>query len=113
MDLDEFQRATNETAYYPGLGEEGVGGLIYCTIALNEEAGELAGKVKKMMRDENCVMSKERRIAIVREAGDVLWYLARIAEELGVPLSVVAAENIFKTQGRKERGTIGGSGDDR
>jgi NTP pyrophosphatase (non-canonical NTP hydrolase) len=108
MDFSVYQSATNVTAIYPAEGA-----LYYVTMGLASESGEVAGKVKKALRDDNGVISDERRKAILDEVGDVLWYCARIAEELGVDLNDVAKGNLEKLMRRKTAGKIGGDGDDR
>lgn len=103
MNLDEYQEFTRTTAIYPKEM-----GLIYCGIGLGGEAGEFLNKLKKTIRD-----GKEAREVLVSELGDVLWYVARCADELGVSLSAVAALNVSNLTSRKERGVLGGSGDSR
>ncbi len=83
----------------------------YCTLGLNEEAGEVAGKVKKAIRDANGCFDEERVKAIILEMGDTLWYLAMLAEAFNIPLSRVASSNIEKLTGRMARNTIHGEGD--
>lgn len=101
---------TADTAVYPGQG--GLMGLLYVSLGIGE-AGELQGKVKKILRDDDGVITDEKRQAILDELGDVLWYAARIADELGTGLEDVAAANVAKLADRLERGVIGGSGDNR
>lgn len=99
----EYQHRTRETAIYPA--DQGV---VYTALGLASEAGEVAGKVKKAIRDGINVRS-----AVIDELGDVLWYVARLADELGEPLSDVAERNLLKLGARAERGTLSGSGDER
>ena len=87
--------------------------LSYLIMALNEEAGEVAGVMKKTIRDHNSVLDETRRTMMLKECGDVLWYLNQITEKLGSSLEEVAKMNIEKLQNRKKRGTLRGSGDDR
>ena len=77
------------------------------------EAGEVADKVKKVIRDNNQSFDTARKIEIAKEVGDVLWYCATMAHDLGFTLESIAQMNISKLQSRKERGMIGGSGDNR
>ena len=100
-EFDAYQSFTDETAIYP---EEKA--LEYCALGLASEAGEFAGKVKKWIRDG--VLDTE---AAKAELSDVLWYVARCAEELEFYLSDVAKESVDKLSDRKKRGVIGGSGD--
>lgn len=110
MELSEYQSLTQDTAVYPGKGTWV--GLVYTMLGLGE-AGELQGKAKKLLRDDNFVLTSERRSAMIGELGDVLWYCAAAATELGVNLDDVAENNIAKLISRKERGVLGGSGDNR
>lgn len=109
MKLTEYQKAASETAIYPNAGRN----LEYPTLGLCGEAGEIANKVKKIQRDNKGVLTEEARQAISKELGDVLWYVARIASELGFLLDDIALSNIDKLYSRKERGVLGGSGDER
>ena len=85
--------------------------IVYPTLGLVNEAGELAGKVKKIFRDHGGKISPEDRESLKYELGDVLWYLAQIATELDIPLQEVAEANLEKLFSRLERGTIRGEGD--
>lgn len=108
MNLNDYQQKASTTAKYP----DGTG-LLYTTLGLASEAGEVAGKVKKVIRDENAILSEERRLELVSELGDVLWYVAMLAKELNYDLSDVAQMNLGKLFDRNTRGVIGGSGDNR
>lgn len=85
--------------------------IVYPTLGLVNEAGELAGKVKKIFRDKGGVISETDRDALKYELGDVLWYLTQIATELGLTLDQVAQANIDKLTSRLERNQIQGEGD--
>jgi len=87
--------------------------IVYPTLGLVNEAGELAGKVKKIFRDKNGQISDADREALKQELGDVLWYMAQIATELNLSLAEVADANLEKLFSRLERGKIGGEGDTR
>ncbi len=87
--------------------------IIYPTLGLVNEAGEVAGKVKKIFRDKGGAISEEDRQALKAELGDVLWYLAQICTELDLTLAEVAEANLEKLLSRLERGAIGGEGDRR
>lgn len=108
MLLDDYQEKVQELAIYP----EAVG-LPYCILGLTGEAGEIANKYKKVLRDDGGELTTEKRHEMVGELGDVLWYVAALAAELGYDLSEVAQWNIDKLTARKERGTLQGSGDTR
>lgn len=111
LTFDEYQTQALTTAFYPGRGT--LAGLNYTTLGLSGEAGEIPNKVKKIFRDDNGVLTQERKEAIRAELGDVLWYAALLAEELNEDLSDIADENLLKLSGRQERGTLTGSGDNR
>jgi len=109
MELGDYQQRSRATAIYPGAGEN----LLYPTLGLCGEAGEVAEKVKKMLRDDAGVLTEERRAALAAELGDVLWYAAQVATEAGLALDAVAEANLAKLASRSGRGALGGSGDDR
>ena len=109
MELNAYQIAARSTARYPDVGSNAT----YPTLGLCGEAGEVADKVKKVMRDRNGVFDAEIRDAIKLELGDVLWYVAQLAQELGYDLEEVAAANLDKLSSRAARGRLRGDGDDR
>jgi NTP pyrophosphatase (non-canonical NTP hydrolase) len=106
--LGTYQIEAMKTATY-GKGNA----IIYPTIKLNGEAGEVAEKVGKVLRDKNGIFDTETREQIALEIGDVLWYCAALARDLGYSLDTVAKMNLRKLKSRKERGVISGSGDNR
>lgn len=85
--------------------------VVYPTLGLVNEAGELAGKVKKIFRDKQGIISDADREALKFELGDVLWYLTQIATELNLSLDDIAQANIDKLASRLERNQIQGEGD--
>jgi len=109
MDLNQYQTKSRKTARYPAIGH----GVIYPTLGLASEAGEVAGKIKKIFRDKGGVIGEPEREALRSELGDVLWYLAQVCTELELSLDEVAQANIEKLYSRLERGRIGGEGDNR
>jgi NTP pyrophosphatase (non-canonical NTP hydrolase) len=109
MNFSDYQTKSRKTARYPVIGH----GVIYPTLGLTNEAGEVAGKVKKIFRDKGGLIGAEEREALKSELGDVLWYLAQVCTELEIPLDEVAEANIEKLFSRLERGKIGGEGDNR
>jgi NTP pyrophosphatase (non-canonical NTP hydrolase) len=109
VDFSVYQSASAHT----WVGMEGNDAVYYLTMGLVSEAGEVAGKVKKALRDHNGQISEERNLAIADELGDVLWYVARLADELHWDLNQVARNNLQKLADRKERGVICGDGDKR
>jgi len=110
MDFNAYQRESASTAIYPGQGE--VMGLAYVGLGLGE-SGEVQGKIKKVIRDDGGVLSDEKRAAIAKELGDMLWYVSQTATEIGVSLDDVAEDNLDKLADRRQRGVLGGSGDER
>lgn len=111
MKLNEYQRGASRTAKYPGAG--GTGGLVYTSLGLAGEAGEVANKVKKVLRDSGGNLDGPMRLKLAEEVGDVLWYCAMLAMELDFTLSDIAEANLDKLASRAERGVIQGSGDSR
>lgn len=87
--------------------------IVYPTLGLVNESGEVAGKIKKIFRDKGGKISPEDREALKYELGDVLWYLTQICTELDLTLQEVATANIEKLYSRLERGQIRGEGDNR
>lgn len=112
-DFIEYQNATDETARYPDAGEGTIEALSYVVFGLVGEAGEIANKFKKVLRDHGGEITDEMADTLLAEAGDVLWYLARFATELDANLHNIAEDNIEKLLARMRRGTIQGSGDNR
>ncbi len=111
MTFNNFQTNASRTAFYPRVFKNQ--GLYYTTLGLVGEAGEIANKVKKIMRDNNGKLEEINKADIFDELGDVLWYCATIADELGVNLEDVAKLNLIKLEDRMNRGKIQGSGDKR
>lgn len=109
MNFNEYQTKSRKTAGYPAIGHS----VIYPTLGLVNEAGEVAGKIKKVFRDKDGQISEETREALKAELGDVLWYLAQVATELDVSLNEIAEHNIAKLYDRLERGKIRGEGNTR
>lgn len=87
--------------------------LPYMALGLAGEAGEVANKVKKVIRDSDGVLKELQREQLIAELGDVLWYCAGVATVLGANLDYVAAANVNKLQARQSSGTLGGQGDER
>lgn len=114
MDIYNYQRCAEKTAIYPK--HDGYG-LLYTALGLASEAGEVAGKVKKILRDTEFIetgrVSDERVMKLGSEVGDVLWYLAQLATELGLDLGLLAERNLTKLEARQDAGTLRGDGDER
>ncbi len=108
MDFEEYQELARKTAIYPSAVK-----TLYPALGLAGEVGELCELVKKAHRDCGGVFDAERRGNIIKEMGDVLWYLASLAADLDINLQDVAHVNIRKLQDRQARGVLRGSGDSR
>ena len=108
MDFNSYQRIAKTTAIYPATHK-----ILYPALGLAGEAGEVANKVKKLVRDGTSSLPKEWKENIASEIGDVLWYCAVLADDLGISLGKIASENETKLQDRRKRGMISGSGDSR
>jgi NTP pyrophosphatase (non-canonical NTP hydrolase) len=109
MDFQAYQLQSRATARYPNAGAN----PIYPTLGLCGESGEVADKVKKVLRDENGAFTPEVIAALELELGDVLWYVAQLATELGLELDQIAQANLDKLASRAARNVIAGSGDRR
>jgi len=108
VELSEYQRRSRRTAEYPREAW-----LAYPALGLAGEAGEVAEHAKKAIRDDRGELTAERRAAMAKELGDVLWYVAQLASELGLDLDEIAQGNLQKLLSRRRRGVLSGSGDDR
>ncbi len=108
MELSDYQRLSRRTAEYPREAW-----LAYPALGLAGEAGEVAEHAKKAIRDEDGTVSDERKAAMSKELGDVLWYVAQIATELELSLDEIAEQNLEKLLSRQQRGVLNGDGDDR
>ncbi len=109
MNLNDYQTKSRKTALYPNVGNN----FVYPTLGLAGEAGEVADKVKKILRDKKGLLDTEDKRLLKLELGDVLWYVAQLSTELGFELNDVALDNIEKLSSRSIRGKISGSGDER
>jgi len=109
MNFREYQKKASKTAIYPDVGKN----FIYPTLGLAGEAGEIAEKVKKILRDEGGELTLEKKEELKKELGDILWYVAQLSTELGLDLSEVVATNLEKLASRQKRGKLSGSGDER
>jgi NTP pyrophosphatase (non-canonical NTP hydrolase) len=98
MNFNDYQTKSRRTAGYPAIGHP----VIYPTLGLVNEAGEVAGKIKKVFRDKGGEISEETRSALKAELGDVLWYISQICTELDLSLDDVAEYNIAKWFSRQE-----------
>lgn len=106
MQANDYQQKTMVTAIYPEAGTGSDMEIFYLSLGLTSEAGEIAGKVKKYIRD-----GKLDPGAIAYELGDVAWYLARLADAMGYSFEEILQINYSKLTKRKEEGVLSGSGD--
>ncbi len=109
MNLNEYQYQARKTALYPNVGNN----PIYPTLGLAGEAGEVADKVKKVIRDADGEFDESAKESIILELGDVLWYVSQLSSELGFELEDVGRLNLEKLASRSSRGRISGEGDNR
>lgn len=109
MTFEEYQKLSRKTAIYPNKDKN----FIYPTLGLCGEAGEVAEKIKKVLRDSDGILGEEKKEELKKELGDVLWYLSQIATELDLSFEEIAYFNIEKLNSRLKRGKISGSGDNR
>lgn len=110
MTLEEYQKQALTTVIKT---DNEFRDLLHWVLGINGEAGEIAEKMKKIIRDKNGELSAKDKQELAKEVGDVLWYLAVFAHNLGVPLEEIAQANLDKLQSRKARGVLRGSGDNR
>ncbi len=108
MTFDEYQVEANKTAQYP---KESA--LYYCGLGLAGEAGEVAEKLKKVIANDGGVLTEEKKDNLKKEIGDVLWYTAQLATELGISFEAIAQGNLDKLSDRLGRGVILSDGDNR
>lgn len=109
MNFSEYQEKSRKTAKYPNAGKD----WVYPMLGLCGEAGEVAEKMKKVLRDCGGKTDEAKKEEIKKELGDVLWYVAQLATELNLSLDEIANGNIEKLYSRMERNKLNGNGDDR
>jgi NTP pyrophosphatase (non-canonical NTP hydrolase) len=108
MEFKKYQEVAMSTKVY-GVGES----IIYPSLKLNGEAGEVAEKVGKVLRDKQGYFTTSDKDEIAKELGDVLWYITAVAEDIGYTLQEVAELNLVKVLDRRDRNVIHGNGDNR
>jgi NTP pyrophosphatase (non-canonical NTP hydrolase) len=113
----QYQEAQKATAIYPDnvrlINTDGDTIALYPFFGLSGEIGEVSEKIKKIIRDRGGIIGDVEHVELVKELGDILWYVSACAHELGIPLAVVAQRNIMKLRQRQENNTLQGSGDNR
>lgn len=107
-DFDDYQDQAASTAIYPS--DKAVE---YLALGAASEGGEIAGVVKKFLRDDAGLVTDEFIEKIRKECGDTMWYIAMLHNELGISMHATAIQNIHKLRERQERGVLKGSGDNR
>ena len=110
MNFKEYQQLASKTALYPKIANYS---WVYPALGLANEAGEVNGKLKKVIRDNDGIIDHQRQQDIAAELGDVLWYCAQLATELNISLEDIAQNNLQKLASRQARGVLGGDGDTR
>jgi len=110
MTFDEYQKRALTTVISKN---DSFKDTLHWVLGINGEAGEVAEKVKKIIRDKDGVISEQDKVELAKEIGDVLWYLAVFAHDLGFSLDDIADQNLEKLKSRKARGVLGGTGDNR
>jgi NTP pyrophosphatase (non-canonical NTP hydrolase) len=124
MDASDYQRDTANTAIYDESVADALGSsfdstkrsylrMMYCATGIAGEAGEIAEHMKKMLRDDKMMPTVERREALFKEVGDLMWYVSQFCTEMNFSMSEVMEHNLVKLQSRKERGVLHGDGDNR
>ena len=113
MNFNDYQKKAITTDTFGGNGDVSDPAFITKVLGLVGEAGEVAEKFKKVLRDKGGVLSEPDKAEVIKELGDVLWYMSSITHYLGVPLQDVAEGNLEKVLSRKSRGATHGSGDNR
>ena len=106
---NDYQTAALQTAIYPNQGQN----YVYPLLGLCGESGEVADKLKKVIRDGDGVLTDSIRDAVAKELGDIAWYLAVLAHELGYTLEEIMQMNLDKLASRQQRGVLSGNGDNR
>lgn len=109
MTFEEYQKRSRKTAIYPNLGTN----YIYPVLGLSGEVGEVAEKVKKLIRDKNGIVDPGFKTEITKELGDVLWYVSNLGVEFGIDLEEIVQVNLDKLSSRMKRNQLRGSGDNR
>lgn len=104
MEFTEYQEFVNGMAFYPNAGKN----LVYPILGLSGEAGEVANRYKKILRDDNGKLTSASNNDILKELGDCLWYISAIANEMGMTIEDIAKLNIEKLTKRREDSKVTG-----
>ncbi len=109
MTFEEYQQNTAKTAIYPEQGK--IGGLVYTALGLSGEVGETCNQIKKILRDNNGLLTDERKKKLFDELSDIGWYWSQLCTELGFNLVDIATYNLEKLDKRYKENKIHGDGD--
>lgn len=110
MNFTEYQDDVQELAITKLTG---IHEVMYSTLGILGEAGEISEKIKKIVRDKHGIISEEDKQLLGKETGDVLFYIAKFLSDIGLDFETIAMENIQKCRDRETRGVVSGSGDNR
>lgn len=114
MTFNEYQKKSRKTALYTNIDKEVIGShILYPTLGLAGETGEFVEKIKKIIRNKNGIFDEEDKESLKGELGDILWYIAQLATDLGIELDDIAKSNLYKVLSRLERNAINSEGDNR
>lgn len=114
LTFEEYAKKALEVKLYDNINiPHHIALLSYLCLCLTEESSELSGKLKRVIRDKNCIISDKERESFLKELGDVQWGVVAIMDWFGFSWEELSNTNLEKIQGRIERGTLQGSGDER
>lgn len=113
MEFNEYQKRTAETDLGTSAQDHLSPGWIYYALGISGESGELMEKIKKLFRDKKGIIDDEFKDAVIKEMGDVLWYMARLAYNFDIEFNIIPETNLEKLKSRKVRNKIHGEGDER
>jgi len=113
MNFNEYQKECRKTDVGTAAQDCLEPGWLYYTMGIAGETGELMEKIKKLFRDNNGIIDNDFKSALIKEMGDVQWYMARLADQFDIDFEVIFRTNVKKLQSRKKRNKLHGDGDDR
>jgi len=113
MQANEYQKECRKTDVGTSAQDCLEPGWLYYTMGIAGETGELMEKIKKLFRDNNGIIDNDFKSALIKEMGDVQWYMARLADQFDIDFEVIFRTNVKKLQSRKKRNKLHGDGDDR
>lgn len=113
MDFNEYQRLAATTDVGTAAQDCLEPGFLYYVMGIAGEAGEISEKFKKLFRDKKGIVDEDFKNIVIKEMGDVQWYMARLCSQFDIPFETVFTTNIEKLASRKKRGKLHGDGDER